>query len=58
MKKVIMLICLLGLWGCVAGNFPEKRNRLHEMNSDKEICEKIPTAVSAGSLGNRRIRKM
>ncbi len=48
MKKVIMLICLLGLWGCVAGNFPEKRNRLHEMNSDKEICEKNPDRYISG----------
>ena len=48
MKKVIMLICLLGLWGCGAGNFHEKRNRLHARKSDMEICEKNPDRCISG----------
>lgn len=47
MKKIVMTICLLALCGCVAGDFAPNRNRLHEMNSDKEICESSPNAASA-----------
>ena len=46
MKKIVMTICLLALCGCVAGDFA--RNRLHEMNSDKEICEKQPERCISG----------
>ena len=42
MKKLGILALMLVLGGCVAGEFESKRNRLHEMNSDKEICEKNP----------------
>lgn len=42
MKKII--ICLLAVLlfsACEAGNFGEKRNRLHNMRRDN-ICEKNP----------------
>ena len=42
MNKLIIFISLLLLSGCVAGDFGEERNRLYEMNSDKEICGKMP----------------
>ncbi|MEI3582587.1 MAG: hypothetical protein V8R89_07975 [Alphaproteobacteria bacterium] len=48
MKKIVMTICLLALCGCVAGDFAPNRNRLHEMNSDKEICEKQPERCISG----------
>jgi len=48
MKKIVMTICLLALCGCVAGDFAPKRNRVHEMNSDKEICEKQPERCISG----------
>ena len=59
MKKIVMTICLLALCGCVAGDFAPNRNRLHEMNSDKEICEKQPerciSGVSVREFLTRRI---
>ncbi|MBQ1612579.1 MAG: hypothetical protein II085_03800 [Alphaproteobacteria bacterium] len=48
MNKFLVFISLLLLAGCVAGDFNEKRQRLYEMNSDKEICEKYPERCISG----------
>ncbi len=48
MKKIIMAVCLLALSGCVAGEFSSDRNRLHDMNSDKEICDNQPERCLSG----------
>lgn len=37
-----MYVCLFTLFGCTVGEFPESRNRLHNMGHEKEICEKHP----------------
>ncbi len=42
MKKIVLMITLLALCGCVAGEFTPQRNRLHDMNSDREICANHP----------------
>ena len=47
-KKILMPFCWWALCGCVAGDFAPTRNRLHEMNSDKEICEKQPERCISG----------
>lgn len=42
MKKVILLFVLF-LTGCVvAGEFPEHRNRLHDMGHNEDYCAKNP----------------
>lgn len=49
MKKIFLLIVMsVILYGCEVGNFSDKRNRLHEMNSDKEICEQHPERCVSG----------
>ncbi len=48
MNKFLLLVSLLILAGCVAGDFGEKRQRLYEMNSDKEICDKYPERCISG----------
>ncbi len=48
MKKVLMFFCLISLCSCVAGDLTPDRKRLHEMNSDKEICEKYPERCISG----------
>jgi len=48
MKKTFILILLLLITACEAGNFGSKRERLYEMNSDKEICEKHPERCISG----------
>lgn len=48
MKKLIVLVSILLVAGCVAGDFGEKRERLYDMNSDKEICEKYPDRCISG----------
>lgn len=42
MNRFFVIFCLLLLGGCVAGDFGADRERLHSMNSDREICEKTP----------------
>lgn len=42
MNKFLIMVSLLLLGGCVAGDFGPDRERLYEMNSDKEICAKTP----------------
>lgn len=43
MKKLLLLVCLMALAGCIeSGNFEEKRIRMHEMNRDQDVCEKHP----------------
>jgi len=42
MRNLLILFTVLFLAGCAAGNFGAKRERLYEMNSDKEICAKTP----------------
>ena len=34
MKKLFLLVCFFFLFGCTVGEFPENRNRLHEMGRD------------------------
>ena len=48
MKKFVILTILLALCGCVAGEFTPNRNRLHEMNSDKDICSREPERCISG----------
>ncbi len=48
MKKVLVLLCLFALSGCVAGEFAPNRNRLHEMNSDRDICAREPERCVSG----------
>ncbi len=43
MKKFIMLVMVLILSGCfTAGDFPEKRERLHNMGHEDDYCQKNP----------------
>ncbi|MBP5399372.1 MAG: hypothetical protein J6Y53_03030 [Alphaproteobacteria bacterium] len=42
MRNFFILFIFLFLLGCTAGNFGPKRDRLYEMNSDKEICAQSP----------------
>ena len=48
MNKLFIIFSLLILCGCVAGDFGEKRERLYDMNSDKEICAKYPERCISG----------
>ena len=48
MKK-FLLFFLLFLNGCVvAGDFPENRNRLHNLGKDEAYCEKNPDRCIKG----------
>lgn len=43
MKKFIMLVMVLVLSGCfTAGDFPEKRLKLHEMGHEDDYCQRNP----------------
>ncbi len=43
MKKLILLVCVFCLFGCVkSGEFKEDRNRMHEMNRDSDVCNELP----------------
>lgn len=42
MKKMMMILALCLLSSCVAGEFTEDRNRMHEINRDRDVCEKHP----------------
>lgn len=42
MYKFVIIFSLLLLGGCVAGDFGADRERLYDMNSDKEVCTKAP----------------
>ena len=42
MKKLILLVCFFLLFGCKVGEFPENRNRLHELGHEKNFCQKSP----------------
>lgn len=42
MKKLIMFVFLFLLFGCEIGDFPDNRNRLHDLGHEKDICEKYP----------------
>lgn len=42
MNRFFVIFCLLLLGGCVAGDFGPERDRLYDMNSDKDICAKMP----------------
>lgn len=48
MRSFLILFLLLFLTGCIAGNFGPERERLYEMNSDKEICEQMPERCIEG----------
>ena len=48
MKKLVFLVSILLLAGCVAGDFGEKREHLYDINSDKEICAKHPERCTSG----------
>lgn len=51
MKKIYLLILLSILCGCVeVGNFPAKRQKLHNMNAGQEadFCEKNPDRCIEG----------
>ena len=57
MKKLILLVCFFLLFGCKVGEFPENRNRLHELGHEKNFCQKSPercvTACNGNSQKNR-----
>ncbi len=43
MKKVFLLFVITMLGACVvSGDFPENRNRLHELGRDDVYCQKNP----------------
>lgn len=42
MRNFLILFVLLFLFACTAGDFGAERERLYEMNSDKEICSQTP----------------
>ena len=42
MRNFLLFFVFLFLFGCTAGNFAPERERLHDVNSDKEICAKTP----------------
>ncbi len=49
MKKVLLLILTLTLSGCfTAGDFPEKRERLHEIGHEENYCEQKPERCIQG----------
>lgn len=49
MKKIILAIMLFSLGGClVAGDFAERRNRLHEIGNNPDYCEKHPDRCVQG----------
>lgn len=48
MKKILLFVSLLVLAGCVAGDFEEKREHLHNVNSDQEICARMPERCISG----------
>lgn len=48
MNKLLIILSLLILAGCVAGDFGPERDRLYDMNSDKEICAKMPERCIGG----------
>ena len=44
-----MILAMLSiLSSCVAGEFTPDRNRLHDMNSDKDICSREPERCISG----------
>ena len=48
MNKLVLILSIIMLSGCVVGEFKENRIRMHEINSDKEICEKYPDRCISG----------
>lgn len=44
-----MFICLFVLFGCKVGEFPENRNRLHEMGTGEEVCKTHPERCLNGT---------
>lgn len=48
MKNILILLILLGLSACVVGEFEDNRNRMHEMNRDKDVCDKNPERCISG----------
>lgn len=45
MKKLILLVCFFLLFGCKVGEFPENRNRLHELGHEKKLLSEVPGAL-------------
>lgn len=49
MKKFFLLISVLMLAGCIeVGNFPEDRQKLHEMGSESDYCAQHPNRCYEG----------
>ncbi len=47
--KIWVFFVLLFIGGCVvAGDFPEDRNKLHEMGRDSTYCDKNPDRCVKG----------
>ena len=42
MNKLLIIVSILMLAGCIAGNFGEERERLYKINSDEDICAQYP----------------
>jgi len=45
MKKLLVFFMLLLLWGCkgiTAGDFPEHRQRLHNLGHEEDYCKNHP----------------
>lgn len=42
MKKIIIFTLFFTLFGCVAGDFPENRERLYRMGHDSTVCRNHP----------------
>ena len=45
MKKYLLLLCLLALWGCEVGKFAPEREKLHGLHNGNDICAQILRAA-------------
>lgn len=52
MKKLILLVCFFLLFGCKVGEFPENRNRLHELGHEKTFARSPRSVASTACNGN------
>ena len=42
MKKIILMVILLTLGGCEVGKFDPKREKLHDLRNNNDICIQNP----------------
>lgn len=48
MKKYLLLLCLLVLWGCEVGKFAPEREKLHGLRNGNDICAQNPSRCIDG----------